>query len=412
MRHCIRGFFCILLIFTLAIPVYAEDTAAGEPELTCPSALLMDFATGKILYEKNSHERRPLASVTKIMTMLLAMEAIDSGNLHYDDMVTGSEHAKSMGGSTIFLDAGEQMSVQDLLKGVAVASGNDAAVALAEHIGGSEEGFVAMMNQRAEQLGMADTHFVNCNGLDADGHYSSAYDIALMSRELLKHPDIHNFTTIWMDSLRGGQFTLSNTNKLIRFYEGATGLKTGSTSQAQFCVSATAKRNNMHLIAVIMAAPTSTDRVSDASKLLNYGFANYGIKQVVTAGEQMGEVTLQKGVKPTTQVVAKEGFDFLAKKTDTSEVEKRINLETTQRAPVKQGDTAGSVDFFVNGEQIGSTPLVYSETVPKITVGEVYMDLIRRWVGERPGRPRTTFRLQIETITQPAALEAEPAPAQ
>lgn len=408
MRHCIRGFFCLLLIVTLICPVSAEETAtAGEPELTCPSALLMDFATGKILYEKNSHERRPLASVTKIMTMLLTMEAIDSGNLKYDDMVTGSEHAKSMGGSTIFLDAGEQISVSDLLKGVAVASGNDAAVALAEHIAGSEEGFVAMMNQRAQDLGMADTHFVNCNGLDADNHYSSAYDIALMSRELMKHPDIHNFTTIWMDSLRNGQFTLSNTNKLIRFYEGATGLKTGSTSKAQFCVSATAKRDNMHLIAVIMAAPTSTDRVSDASKLLNYGFANFGIQQVVAPGAQMGEITVKKGVKPTTQVIAKDGFDFLTKKTEKVEIEQKINLEPEQRAPVKQGDTAGSVDFFANGEQIGSVPLVYSEDIPKITIAEVYMELLRRWAGQRPGQPRTTFRLQIETVTEPIQQPAQ-----
>ncbi|MBR2404787.1 MAG: D-alanyl-D-alanine carboxypeptidase, partial [Clostridia bacterium] len=214
--------------------IHAEEIAI---DVSAPSALLMDYSTGKILYEKNIHDQRPLASVTKIMTMLLAMEEISCGNLSYDDTIIGTSHAKSYGGSTIFLDEGEQMSVRDILKGIAVASGNDAAVALGEHISGSEEAFVQRMNQKAKELGMENTNFVNCNGLDADGHYSCAYDIALMSRELMKYDDIFEFTTIWMDSLRNGQFMLSNTNKLVRFYDGCTGLKTGSTSKAGFCIS-------------------------------------------------------------------------------------------------------------------------------------------------------------------------------
>jgi len=374
------GFVCCIILITVSINLQYVK-AEGEPELKAPSALLMDSNSGEILYEKNSHERRAMASVTKIMTMLLAMEEIDSGRMSYDDMITGSAYAKSMGGSTIFLDEGEQLSVRDMLKGIAVSSGNDAAVAMAEHISGSEEGFVAKMNERASQLGMVDTHFVNCNGLDAQGHYSSAYDIALMSRELLKHPDIHNFTTIWMDSLRDGKFTLSNTNKLIRFYEGATGLKTGSTDNALFCVSATAKRDNLHLIAVIMASPTSKDRVSDASKLLNHGFANYSMQRIASEGEIVCQQQISKGVKRNTDLMVKDSFDVLTKKGETADVEKRNVFTSDFNAPIKKGETAGVTEYYKNGEKIGESQIVFVEDIDKIKFADVFMRLVRLWAS-------------------------------
>lgn len=267
------------IAFASAAAVFAQKEeqkiASGEKsamELSAPSAILIEQSTGKVLFEKNADEQLPPASVTKVMTMLLVMEAVDSGKISFDDMVTGSENAKSMGGSTIFLDAGEQMSVYDLMKGVAVASGNDAAVALAEFVAGSEEGFVEMMNKRAQELGMTNTTFKNPNGLDTQGHLTTARDIAVMSAELLRHKRIFEFTTIWMDSLRDGKFTLANTNKLIRFYDGANGLKTGSTSIAKNCISASAMRNDMQLIAVVMAAPTSAQRFADAKKAFRLRF--------------------------------------------------------------------------------------------------------------------------------------------
>ncbi len=377
--HTFVMLLCVMMI-TLNFNIQFV-MADGEPELAAPSALLMENSTGKILYDKNSHERRPMASITKIMTMLLAMEEIDAGRMGYDDMITGSAYAKSMGGSTIFLDEGEQLSVRDMMKGIAVSSGNDAAVAMAEHISGSEETFVARMNERAAQLGMADTHFVNCNGLDAEGHYSSAYDIALMSRELLKHPDIHNFTTIWMDTLRDGKFTLSNTNKLIRFYEGATGLKTGSTSDALFCVSGTAKRDNMHLIAVIMASPTSKDRVADASKLLNYGFANYAIKAVSNAGDLVGEQAISKGVKRTTNLLIKDPFEVLTKKGETPQVEMKPVLTSDFVAPIEAGAPAGVMEYYIDGQKTGESEIVFSENIEKIKFSDIFMRMVRLWAS-------------------------------
>lgn len=373
--------FTLTIILSIGYVKPMQVLADGEPELAAPSALLMENSSGKILYDKNSHERRPMASVTKIMTMLLAMEEIDGGRMKYDDMITGSAYAKSMGGSTIFLEEGEQLSVHDIMKGIAVSSGNDAAVAMAEHISGSEEGFVAKMNERAKQLGMADTNFVNCNGLDADNHYSSAYDIALMSRELLKHPDIHNFTTIWMDTLRDGKFTLSNTNKLIRFYEGATGLKTGSTDDALFCVSATAKRNNMHLIAVIMASPTSKDRVSDASKLLNYGFANYAISPITNKGDFVCDAQINKGIKKTTPLINKSSFEMLVKKGEKPSIEQKLTLNGNFNAPVKSGDIAGKIEYYDNGNKIGESEVAFSEDVAKKKFSDIFMSMLRLWVS-------------------------------
>lgn len=374
-----KRFALLAFALILCVPkVYAQNEDFG---LSCKAALLMDSATGTVLYENNSHEKMPMASVTKIMTMLIAMENIDSGKMSCDDTVTGSAYAKSMGGSTIFLDEGEQLSVNDILKGIAVASGNDAAVAMAEHIAGSAPAFVEMMNKRAAELGMKDTHFVNCNGLDADGHYSSAYDIALMSRELLKHPGIHKFTTIWMDSLRDGKFTLSNTNKLVRFYDGCTGLKTGSTSKAGFCISATAKRNNMHLIAVIMAAPTSKQRQADASALLNYGFSTYSVTDAVTKGEKIKDVSVNKGTAAKCPVVCADNVSTLSKKGEKVEIKKIVKLKKNVTAPVSKGEKAGELICMNGKKEVGRTELLYDGDVKKMTVFYAYGLIVDKWLG-------------------------------
>ena len=348
--------------FSLSPKVFAHENAL--PQVSAPSALLMDYASGKIIFEKNPDEKLPLASVTKIMTMLLAMEEIEKGRLKYDDIIIASAHAKSYGGSTIFLEEGEQMTVRDILKGIAVASGNDAAVAMGEHIAGTEALFVERMNKRAGELGMKNTHFVNCNGLDADGHYSTARDIAIMSRELMKHEDIFSYTSIWMDSLRNGEFTLSNTNKLVRFYDGCTGLKTGSTSKAKFCISATAKKNGMHLIAVIMAADTSKLRQADASTLLNFGFSTYSSSNVVKKDTEVAKVKIAKSSVKSVGVVTASEYNFLKKKTDNIEIKTKKKIKSA-KAPVKKGDEAGYLTILINGEEKEKIKLVYASDAPK-----------------------------------------------
>jgi len=376
----LKRFAALMVVFLLT---FTSAYAEGEITLSGKSALLMDSATGTILYENNAHEKLPMASVTKIMTMLLTMEAIDSGKITYDEMVTGSAYAKSMGGSTIFLDEGEQLSVSDILKGIAVASGNDASVAIAEHIAGSVPAFVEMMNKRATELGMTNTNFVNCNGLDADGHYTTAYDIALMSRELLKHPDIHKYTTIWMDSLRNGEFTLSNTNKLVRFYEGCTGLKTGSTDKALFCMSATAKREGLHLIAVIMAAPTSKQRQADASSLLNYGFANFASKSIIKNGDIAKEIKVEKGVKDSCNLICKDDITALCKKGEDKNIKKEYIISKSVKAPVKQGEKAGELVCYDGETEIGRCDLLYNEDIRKMTVAYSYGSIIDVWLGKK-----------------------------
>lgn len=364
MKRMIALILCICMLSVTAT-VSAEETAAVD--VTAPSAVLMEVGTGQILFEKNSHEKRPPASVTKIMTMLLVMEAIDSGSVKLDDMVRCSEYAASMGGSQVYLEPNEEMTVHDMLKAVAVASGNDAAVALAEHIAGSAEGFVNMMNERAAALGMNDTHFVNCNGLDAPEHLTSAYDIALMSRELLQHPKILEFTGIWMDSLRDGAFGLVNTNKLIRFYEGANGLKTGSTGAAKFCLSASAERDGMNLIAVIMGADTSKNRFGDASRLLDYGFANYAVADSLLTSEEMTPLAVTKGKAEAVEIGIEDSFKLLVGKQKLSSIEKRITRPERIEAPVAVGDVIGSVEFLIDGESVGSTDLIAKTAALRVT---------------------------------------------
>ncbi len=372
----IRQVLCLFMIVFIVSPAvaFAEDTPLT---LSAKSAILMESETGTVLYEHNANERLPMASVTKVMTMLLAMEEISKGNLKYTDMITGSQHAKEMGGSTIFLDEGESLSVSDILKGIAVASGNDAAVAMAEHIGGTEENFVNMMNEKAKELGMENTHFVNCNGLDTENHYSSAYDIALMSRELMKHEDIFKYTTIWMDTLRDGKFTLSNTNKLVRFYEGATGLKTGSTDKAKFCISATAKRDNMHLIAVIMASPSSKERNRDASNLLNYGFSSYGKLNVISKGEKIKTVPVQKGNSSTVNIVSADDYSYIYKKTNVPQIKKEISVKNQPKAPLIKNDEAGIISIYDNGKKIAQVSGVYEKTVKKTAPHLMFVKMLK-----------------------------------
>lgn len=358
----------IFLLFCMtfsAFSVLADENAAVN--VTAPAAILIEAGTGQVLYEKNSHDRRPPASVTKIMTMLLVIEAIDEGTLSLDDMVRCSEFAASMGGSQVYLEPNEEMSVRDMLKAVAVASGNDAAVALAEHVAGSAEGFVDLMNQRAAALGMKDTHFVNCNGLDNPEHLTTAYDIALMSRELVRHPLIFEFTGIWMDSLRDGAFGLVNTNKLIRFYEGANGLKTGSTSVAKFCLSASAVRNGMNLIAVIMGADSSKDRFGDASRLLDYGFANYAIAGSLLTPEDLTPLPVKKGKTERVEIGVSNDFKVLVSKKKLNSIEKKITLPEAVEAPIAAGDTVGSVEFMIDGQPIGGTDLIAKADAPRVT---------------------------------------------
>ena len=358
----------LLFALLLCVPVRADELT-----LDAPSALLMEKQTGTVLFAKDEHTPREGASVTKVMTLLLTMEAIDSGALSYDDTVTGSAHAASMGGSQIWLKEGEQMRVEDLIKAVCVVSGNDAAVALGEHIAGSEEAFVARMNERAKELGMSDTHFVNCTGLPAEGHVTSAYDIALMSRELiLHHPDIRRFTTIWMDSLRDGQSMLVNTNKLVRFYPGATGLKTGSTDAAKYCISATAEKDGMELIAVILGGSTSDKRFADAKALLNYGFASYAL---VTAAPEspLPAVPVTLGTQKTVQTVLTPDNTLLLEKNRAGGLTQSLALPETLEAPIEAGEPLGTLDVFdADGTAVASLPLLAGESVARVTWWQLF----------------------------------------
>jgi D-alanyl-D-alanine carboxypeptidase (penicillin-binding protein 5/6) len=348
----------------------------GAGRLPRPSALLMEKTTGAVLYAKDEHAKLEPASVTKIMTLLLVMEAIDAGTLHPDDLVTASAHACSMGGSQIWLREGEQMSVDDLLKAVCVVSANDCAVALAEEAAGSEEAFVERMNARAAELGMADTTFKNATGLPAAGHVTSAMDIARMSRALIaNHPGIRKYTTVWMDTLRDGQSALVNTNKLIRFYPGATGLKTGSTGAARYCLSATAEKDGMELIAVILGAPTSAQRFDDAKTLLNYGFSTYALAKIVPDAP-FKPVPVKLGVRASVQPVL-QSTSLLLKKAEAGTVEKRVTLAESAAAPIKKGDKLGTLSVSAGGAPLAEMPIVAGEDVPRITWSQMVLRLLR-----------------------------------
>lgn len=368
----------IAIISAILVLLQTIHANADTPDLgiEAKSALLMEASTGEVLYSVNPDEQLPIASVTKIMTMLLIMEDLDSGKITTEDMVSVSERAMSMGGSTMFLETGESLSVNDMLKGIAVASANDGCVAMAEFLSGSVESFVERMNQKAKELGMTNTNFVNTNGLDADNHYSSAADVAKMSRELLKHEKIFEYTTIWTDSLRDGKFDLANTNRLVRFYDGATGLKTGSTSKALCCISATAKREDMHLIAVVLGAPNSDARFSGARSLLDYGFSAYSVKKYASAAEACEAVPVKNGVRDTVKSEVRDEISMLESRNLTGEIEKRVTFAKDVKAPVYKGDYLGELVVMRDGERIGSSEIIASEDVEKKTYFMIVAEIL------------------------------------
>ena len=378
----------VMLALTGSFAVMAEDETEGENggtvTVTAPSVLLMEASSGKVLFEKDADTKRPPASVTKVMTILLIYDALSEGKIHKEDVVTVSEYAASMGGSQVFLEAGEEQTVDTLLKCIIVSSANDACVAMAELIAGTEEAFVQQMNERAKGLGMKNTVFKNCNGLDADGHVTTARDIALMSRELItKYPDVYEYTKIWMDTIihktkKGeSEFGLSNTNKLIRQYSYATGLKTGSTGEAKFCLSATAQKDGIDLIAVIMAAPDVKARFADAQTLLNYGFS------VCRKYEDRDWESLKKAVKvkrgetDQLEAVQEQGFSYVdVSGTDLSGIEKKVLPDNSLEAPVKKGQKAGKVQYLLGGKTIGEVDLVTTEEVPAMSLKKAIEDVL------------------------------------
>ena len=370
-----------LLACLLAAPALLCAALAAGPEVEAKSALLMDMATGTVLYEENAHEMRAPASVTKVMTLLLIMEAIDSGRIGWSDMVTASETAAAKGGSQVYLKVGETMSVSDMVKSIAVSSANDCACAMAEHLSGSEAAFVDAMNARALELGMEHTHFVNCTGLDdgpeAEQHRTCAYDIALMARQLMKyHPDIKKYTTIWMDTIRGGQFGLSNTNKLIRFYPGATGLKTGFTTGAGYCLCATAQRDGMELIAVVMGCETSKKRTAACKAMLDYGFANYTCITAELEDEVLVDVTL--GKESRIRLVPQGQQTLLVDKGKRGQITTQVTLEESVAAPVEPGQQLGSLTVRCGDEVLLQLPLVAHHGVERLSWWDLTLALLRR----------------------------------
>ena len=356
----------------------AENSPKTDMALECKSAILIEAGTGKVLYEQNADEALPPASVTKVMTLLLVMEAIEEGRIRLDETVRTSAHAASMGGSQIYLKEGEEMSVEDMVKSVVIASANDAACALAEHISGSEEEFVKKMNERAAELGMTNTSFENTNGLDdtAKNHLTSARDIAIMSRELIKHEKILEYSSIWMDTVRNGMFGLTNTNRLVRFYRGCTGLKTGSTDKAGFCISATAERDGVSLICVIMGAESGDKRNAIASRLLDYGFANYGVYSYTP--DSIDDLVVTGGVTDRVKVEA-ESFSAVLPKEKTTKVKYKIELPESVPAALKAGDKVGEIVFSCDGEEIGRAGIFVTEDVPRISFFELWCRILAKF---------------------------------
>lgn len=381
-----KKFLATFLIVILVATAFVSSISAIEIketniDLNVKSAVLMDASTGTILYSQNAEESLPPASVTKVMTLLLVFEAIEKGTISYEDTLTVSENAASMGGSQVFLEPGEEMKVEDLLKSVIIASANDAALTLAEHVAGSEEAFVDMMNKRAEELSMKSTHFENVTGLDDDvvNHVTSAKDIAIMSSELLKYDKVSEYATIWMDTIRNGEFGLTNTNRLIRYYKGITGLKTGYTSKAGYCISSSAKRNDLHLVAVIMGAESSKERNDAATKLLDYGFANYSIYKNINISDK--SIDLYGGEKDSVKIKY-EDFSTLLNKGSNNKVEKEIQLNEYLIAPVKKNEVVGKVIYKIDGVSIGESKIICQETVDKISFFKYLLKILKNifWI--------------------------------
>lgn len=359
---------CDISDIDVPLDAVATNAAIGQTlDIKAKSAILMEPNTGEILYEANSDERLAPASITKIMPLLLVMEALDRGDITLETVVSASEHACSMGGSQIWLEPGESMTVDELLKATVIASANDACVALGELLAGSEEGFVALMNERAKELGMNNTTFVNCTGLDAEGHLTSAHDVAIMSCELIRHDLIKQYSTVWMDSLRDGSSELVNTNKLVRFYEGTTGLKTGTTSIAKYCLSATAERNGLELVAVILAGETSNDRFNGAKKLLDYGFANYSFS-VLDSELKEKQIDIKGGVKRNIKISADEKVNVLLPKNATKDIKRVTEWNENITAPIKKDDVLGYVNIYNGENQLGRIPIKATESVKKLSI--------------------------------------------
>lgn len=357
--------FLAVLLVIAALPLHAA--ALTETEVKAPSAVLMEAQTGKLLYEKSSHEKRPCASITKVMTLLLVMEALDSGKIKMTDMVSASDHAASMGGSDIWLKPGESMSVDDMLKATVIASANDAAVALAEYVAGSEESFLQQMNEKSAALGMKDTTFKNCNGLDEDGHVTSAYDVALMSRELMKHQKIFDYTKTWIDYLRDGKTQLVNTNKLLKSYNGITGLKTGTTGKAGSCITATAERDGVQLIAVVLGASSTNDRFSAAKTLLDFGFANWSVTTPEVPQEALTPVPVQGGMKDTVETAVSQEGSILVPKGKAKDVEYKVTMQENVTAPVTKGQIIGKITYTLSGEVVREYNICAKSDVEPIT---------------------------------------------
>ena len=384
MKRILKRLLSVAIVISMSIPVFAAEEKIA---LESRSAILMDAATGTVLFEKDSSLALPPASVTKVMTLLLVYAAEKNGQFQWEDPVQVSEHAASMGGSQVFLEPGEVQTAADLTKCIAIASANDAAVAMAEFICGSEEAFVKRMNERAKELGMEQTHFENACGLDTEGHVTSARDIALMSRELLVNfPEIQEYTTTWQDSIvhktkKGdSEFGLTNTNKLIRWYEGATGLKTGSTGKALYCLSGTAQRDGLHLIAVVMAAPDHKVRFEETIKLLDHGFANYSAVKGLPTGEELAEVPVKKGNMDTVQAVVGEEKMFLLQKEDTKDWQTQTELLSFLKAPVKKGEKVGEVIYMINGEEIGRASLTAAQDIDRAGLGRMLERMLNLWI--------------------------------
>lgn len=389
MKKIISLLLAVLIVFGAAMTASGEKLATPEelgkikkaadvsPDLTitAKSAILTERSTGTVLFEHDADKQMPPASITKVMTLLLVFEAMDAGKFTMETEIAASEHACSMGGSQIWLEPGETFTVNELLKAAAISSANDACVALAEAVSGSEEAFVELMNARAAELGMKNTVFKNCTGLDAEGHLSTARDIAAMSAELLKHPEIKNYSTVWMDSLRGGKTELTNTNRLVRFYKGCTGLKTGSTDEAGCCLSASAERDGMELISVTLGSPNTDERFAAGRKLLDYGFANFALVKMTPPEEYLSPVAVKHGTAEAVRPVCEEPAAFLLKKGQAEGVEQSVYLPETLEAPIKAGDVIGRVTVTLNGGEIGGYAITAEEDVPRMSFFEALKKL-------------------------------------
>ncbi len=380
-----KKFLCtVLAALIFSAPAYAIETLCDDAiDISAPSAILMEKTSGEVIYEKNAHEERPPASVTKVMTMLLIVEAIERGDISLDDTVIASERAASFGGSCVFLEEGEKMSVDEMLKCITVVSANDCAVAMSEFLCGSEQAFVQRMNERAAELGLKNTHFCNCTGLFNDPeHYTSAYDLAVISRELIKHDLIKKYSTIWMDSIRNGEFGLSNTNKLVYYYDGCTGLKTGFTNEAMYCLSATAERDGVEYIAVIMHGETIDSRNNDAKALLNYAFANYKLCSL-RADEVLPPVAVRLGSADSVQPVYTGEETALISKNGTSDISYSIELPESVAAPVSEGQQLGKLTVEIDGEVFREVPLVAANAVERANLFGIFTNLAKNYFGSR-----------------------------